>query len=342
MSDQVIAREACYSVYGRGLCRSGFCGRFYYYFRVGHQSCNCRRKKAGEYEFIFRNNGYSYVGQDYTNERSGNVVGNGLFVRKKLVNNCDRKVASWELVHPNLGEEIKKIPTARPTKNPTNPPTENPTNLPTKIPTNPPTKNPTNQPTLFPTNQPTLFPTNQPTLFPTNQPTLFPTNQPTLFPTNQPTKIPTNQPTLFPTNPPTVNPTNPPSEDPTNPPTENPTNPPTENPTNLPSKNPTNPPTKNPTNPPTMNPTNQVTLRPTGVPSRIPCKDEFSWCVYPTICDTDDLRQYCPFSCDDCLTASPTSMPTLSPTDDCAAREDLLEGVIDHILTQYLKSEDDE
>merc|ERR1712178_166788 len=105
--------------------------------------------------------------------------------------------------------------------------------------------------------------------------------------------------------------------------------------------NPTANPTANPTDNPTDNPTFRPTFRPSAAPSRIPCKDEFPWCVYPNICDTDDFRQYCAFSCDDCLTAVPTTKPTASPTEDCAAREDLLEGVIDHMLKDYLKSKDD-
>jgi len=172
---------------------------------------------------------------------------------------------------------------------------------------------------------------------PTPSPTENPSNKPTENPTNIPTGNPTNRPTENPTNIPTGNPTNIPTLNPTNKPTENPTNKPTENPTNKPTENPTNKPTENPTNKPTENLTN----KPTEVPSRIPCKDQFSWCVYPNICDNDDFRQYCPFSCDDCLTAGPTTMPTASPTEDCAAREDILEGVIDHMLNHYLKNEED-
>jgi len=143
-------------------------------------------------------------------------------------------------------------------------------------------------------------------------------------------------------------------------PTENPSNDPTENPTNMPTLFPSNrptfrpsavttpSPTDNPTSMPTLFPSNRPTLRPSAAlsrpsaaPSRIPCKDQFPWCVYPNICDNDDFRQYCPFSCDDCLTAGPTTMPTASPTEDCAAREDILEGVIDHMLNHYLKNEED-
>jgi len=101
-------------------------------------------------------------------------------------------------------------------------------------------------------------------------------------------------------------------------------------------------PTENPTASPTLNPTTLFTASPTNVLTRIPCQDEFSWCVFPNICDNADFRLYCPFSCDDCLTASPTSIPTAFPTEDCATREDLWKGVIDHMLNHYLKSEEDE
>jgi len=113
-------------------------------------------------------------------------------------------------------------------------------------------------------------------------------------------------------------------------------------PTASPTEKPSNKPTENPTDIPTENPTNRPTFRPSAAPSRIPCKDQFPWCGYPNICDNDDVRQKCPFSCDDCLTAGPTTMPTASPTEDCAAREDMLEGVIDHMWNHYLKDEEDE
>jgi len=106
---------------------------------------------------------------------------------------------------------------------------------------------------------------------------------------------------------------------------------PTETPTATPTE--TGYPTEIPTIP---------TERPTNIPSRIPCKDQFPWCVVPNICDDVDFRVYCPFSCDDCLTAGPTIMPTASPTEDCAARESVLEGVIDHMLNYYTNSGENE
>jgi len=90
-----------------------------------------------------------------------------------------------------------------------------------------------------------------------------------------------------------------------------------------------------PTESPTEKPTASPSEKPTSRPTRIPCKDQFPWCVFPNICDDSDFRPYCPFSCDDCRTASPTSMPTRFPTEDCAEREDLLEAVIDHMLNYY-------
>jgi len=100
---------------------------------------------------------------------------------------------------------------------------------------------------------------------------------------------------------------------------------------------PTASPTEKPTSlSPTEKPTSlSPTEKPTSLPTRIPCKDQFTWCVFPNICDDFDFRPYCPFSCDDCRTASPTSMPTRFPTEECAAREDLLEAVIDHMLNYY-------
>jgi hypothetical protein len=118
-----------------------------------------------------------------------------------------------------------------------------------------------------------------------------------------------------------------------------PTATPTENPTTL---GPTESPTNVPSSSPTESPTNVPTRIPTNVPTRIPCKDQFRWCVFPNICDDVDFRLFCPFSCDDCRTAAPTSMPTAFPTEDCAGREDILEGVVDHMLNHYLKSEEDD
>jgi len=100
--------------------------------------------------------------------------------------------------------------------------------------------------------------------------------------------------------------------------------------------------TEFPTASPTQSPTNVPTQSPTNVPTRILCTDAFSWCVFPNICDDVDFRQFCPVSCDDCHTGVPTMVPTTIPTWDCGGREDLFEGVIDHMLNYYLESEEDE
>jgi HYR domain/Secretion system C-terminal sorting domain/SprB repeat len=98
-SPQTIALKACESVYGAGNCLVGVCGAFTYYYRAGHQTCNCG-KTDGQYEFVYSNAGYSDVGQDYggTNAPVNFVP----FVRVKGVPSCSSP-NTWLLAVDRLG-----------------------------------------------------------------------------------------------------------------------------------------------------------------------------------------------------------------------------------------------
>ena len=97
MSDVLIAKAACESVYDS--CSTGSCGSFRYYRGSDHRSCQCN-KPIGQYEFIYANEGYITVGEDYGGSDS-NVKGNNLFVRKKTASSCSGN--SWSLALDNLG-----------------------------------------------------------------------------------------------------------------------------------------------------------------------------------------------------------------------------------------------
>jgi hypothetical protein len=89
---------------------------------------------VGSYEFVYENNGYNNVEEDYWavgNYDTGNVDGNQLFVRIKGTSDCS--AGAWELVLPNL-ECV-----TGPTHGPTLVPSSWPTVVPTLAPTAPPT-----------------------------------------------------------------------------------------------------------------------------------------------------------------------------------------------------------
>lgn len=92
--NEVIAQAACESVYGEGSCSSRSCGSFHYYSASHHLNCNCN-KAVGQYEFIYRNDGYTIVGEDYGGGDT-DVNGNNLFVRIKSSDGCNGN--SWALV----------------------------------------------------------------------------------------------------------------------------------------------------------------------------------------------------------------------------------------------------
>ncbi len=98
-SADIIAREACESVYGDGNCSVGDCGNFTYYYQTGAPSCACA-KPAGSYEFIYYNAGYTTVGQDYGGQTT-NITTAVPFTRQKTSAACDAN--SWTLTQANLG-----------------------------------------------------------------------------------------------------------------------------------------------------------------------------------------------------------------------------------------------
>ena len=95
-TNKMHARLACESFAGVGKCESGTCGDFSYYNVISDGDCST--SKTG-YEWIYRNDGYTKVGQDYGDSRgSESVVLNALFVRQKVSSS-----GSWSLVLQNLG-----------------------------------------------------------------------------------------------------------------------------------------------------------------------------------------------------------------------------------------------
>jgi hypothetical protein len=81
-SNSLIARHACESVYT--TCDMSSCGYFYYWHTTDTDqawSCDCN-VPVGQYEFIYQNDGYSQVGQDYGGQTTS-VEGNQMFVRRK-------------------------------------------------------------------------------------------------------------------------------------------------------------------------------------------------------------------------------------------------------------------
>jgi len=117
---------------------------------------------------------------------------------------------------------------------------------------------------------------------------------------------------------------------------------PTATPTRRPTTNPTPNPTRSPTSP-TGSPTRSPTRPPTPFPTM--CKDTFSWCAYLAMLDkcddADFFRLYCPFTCDNCSTESPTSMPTASPTEYSDDTLGIMEGVIDYLFKYALQCKED-
>ena len=97
MNHQQIAEAACKSVYGS--CSTGTCGSFYYYRYSSSKSCSCN-KAVGQYEFIYRNDGYTEVGGGYGGA-STSIAGNSLFVRRKASSGCNSN--SWNLALSKLG-----------------------------------------------------------------------------------------------------------------------------------------------------------------------------------------------------------------------------------------------
>ena len=86
------ALAACESYAGEGACKLASCGNFYYYYKATDKSCDMA--KTG-YEWIYKNTGYTSVGQDY-GQGSASVNGNSMFVRYRSGNN-------WALVLSDLG-----------------------------------------------------------------------------------------------------------------------------------------------------------------------------------------------------------------------------------------------
>lgn len=104
MTDVQHAYAACASVYGS--CDSGSCGNFQYYYESGGDSCQCT-KPAGSYEWIYENNGFSHVGQDYGGAYT-DIEGNTLFVREKMSSGCS--ATSWELRLATLSQYAVNCP----------------------------------------------------------------------------------------------------------------------------------------------------------------------------------------------------------------------------------------
>jgi hypothetical protein len=100
MSNTQIAQAACLSVYDS--CDTSSCGYFYYWHTTDTDqawSCDCN-VPVGQYEFIYQNEGYSQVGQDYGGQTT-DVSYNDLFVRVKNSAGCNGD--SWALALADLG-----------------------------------------------------------------------------------------------------------------------------------------------------------------------------------------------------------------------------------------------
>ena len=87
-SNYDIAKAACQREYGS--CSEGSCGSFSYFFRTGGKSCDCATA-VGQYNFVYKNSGYSTVGEDYSGG-GASVSGNSLFVRRKASSGCGTSV----------------------------------------------------------------------------------------------------------------------------------------------------------------------------------------------------------------------------------------------------------
>ena len=99
MDNEAIAKAACESVYGD--CSPGECGDFDYYYQSGGLNCDCNTP-VGQYEFVYLNEGYSHVGQDYwTTSTTFDVSDNDQFVRMKVSEGCNSE--SWMLALADLG-----------------------------------------------------------------------------------------------------------------------------------------------------------------------------------------------------------------------------------------------
>lgn len=97
-SDEQMALAACQSHMKAKKtghqCKKGSCGSFYYWYDSTTLSCN-GSKKDGLYEWVYKNTGYSAVGQDY-GQGTTSVAGVQQFVRY-------RTGGQWTLAKKNLG-----------------------------------------------------------------------------------------------------------------------------------------------------------------------------------------------------------------------------------------------
>ena len=101
---QTRAMQACQAVYG--TCYAGGCGSFSYYYGAGHANCDCN-KAVGQYEFVYSNTGYQWVGQAYGNN-NGDVSGDGSFVQMKASAGCGS--TSWSLTLKDFGVSLTPPP----------------------------------------------------------------------------------------------------------------------------------------------------------------------------------------------------------------------------------------
>lgn len=115
------ALSACESYAGVGKCETGDCGDFFYYYVISDG--DCKNSKTG-YEWIYRNDGYATVGQDYW-DGSESVAGNSLFVRQKISSS-----RAWSLVLKDLGVADKVTTTTTTTTSTTTTATATTTTLP--------------------------------------------------------------------------------------------------------------------------------------------------------------------------------------------------------------------
>lgn len=188
-------------------------------------------------------------------------------------------------------------------------------------------------------------PTQAPSLNPTTD---HPSQAPSLKPTTDPSEIPTSDPTMAPSRQPTITPTRLPTTIPTRAPTSSPTDKLSSSPTAAPTPEPTSPPTSNPTackdnflwcervsaicstvEEITRDYLFEVCPESCGVCKNNFVKDVLPVCEdFPYFCD-EDFRKYCPSTCGNYVTESPTSMPTTK----CDGVIDTLENYIDFMIS---------